>query len=111
MESPRLVSLRAKYLNSLYRHVESGTRVVYLDETWYDTHDVKCYGFQDDSGKCKMDAPVSRGKRIIIIHAGCKDGWIDGCLSLSAKQISNSSADYQQDMNAEVFEDWFLKTL
>jgi hypothetical protein len=58
-----------------------------------------------------VDAPVSRGKRIVILHAGSDKGWIEGCLLLSAKNIKNCSLDYHEDMSANVFEDWFENTL
>jgi hypothetical protein len=45
------------------------------DETWYDTHDVLKKGWVDDSGKCRLITPPSRGKRLIILHACSEHGW------------------------------------
>lgn len=81
-----------------------------MDETWYDTHNVVAKGWSDNSKKCALDTTPSSGKRIIIAHAGSENGWI-GKVLLSGKNISDSSLDYHQDMTANVFEDWFEKTL
>lgn len=51
------------------------------------------------------------GKRVIILHAGTEDGFLPGCLLISAKAIKDSSADYHQDMNSDLFETWVSKQL
>lgn len=61
-------------------------------------------GWVDNSEKCVMETPPSRGKRIIVLNAGTKDGWVPGCLLLSVKNIKSTAADYHQDMNHELFE-------
>lgn len=106
MESPRLVKHRQDYLRKIKEYRDAGREIVYLDETWFDTHDVVQYGWMDDSKKCNLSGPCSRGKRIIILHAGSKDGFIPNALLLSAKNIKQSSADYHEDMTAELFEKW-----
>lgn len=54
-----------------------------------------------------MNTPPSRGKRIIILHAGYEGGWVPGALLIAAKNIKTAAADYHQDMNADLFETWF----
>jgi hypothetical protein len=106
--SPRLLTWRTKYISKIRKYREKGRNIVYLDETWFDNHDVLLKGWMDDSGKCYLDTPVSRGKRIIIFHAGGNAGWVPKCLLLSAKNIiQDSSADYHQDMDHKLFEQWF----
>jgi hypothetical protein len=61
MESERLRVHRTKF-------------VVYLDETWFDTHEVLSKGWVDDSGKCQLNVPPARRKRVIILHTGNEDG-------------------------------------
>ncbi|KAJ8933307.1 hypothetical protein NQ318_015301 [Aromia moschata] len=81
------------------------------NETWFDTHDVVKYGWVDSSPKCALNTPCSRGKRIIILHAGSENGFVPNALLLSAKNISQSSADYHEDMTANLFEKWFSEQL
>lgn len=84
--------------------------ICYVDETWYDTHDVARQGWTDSSNKCALNVPPSKGKRIIILHAGSEDGWV-GDVLLSGKNISKCNLDYHQDMTAQLFEEWFEKSL
>jgi transposase len=104
MDSPRLINLRDNYLTRMKKYREDGKHIIYLDETWYDTHDVSKKGWQNGNNTCALNVPASRGKRIIILHAGSENGW---ALMLFAKNVINCSADYHQDMNATVFETWF----
>ncbi|XP_066150291.1 uncharacterized protein [Euwallacea fornicatus] len=48
--------------------------------------------------------PCSRGKRIIILRAGSENGFVPNGLLFSAKNISQSSADYHEDMTAQLLE-------
>ncbi|XP_063386703.1 uncharacterized protein LOC134672680 [Cydia fagiglandana] len=111
MDSPRLLNLRDQYLQEILRFRDLGKFIVFLDETWYDTHDVANKGWTKEDSNCTLDAPASRGKRIIILHAGSEDGWVDGALLLSAKNMANCSADYHEDMTAALFERWFENQL
>lgn len=111
MESARIVAWRYRYLSRLNKLRAEGCEIVYLDETWYDTHDVPKKGWDDKSCSCCLKAPVSRGKRIMILHAGSEEGWVPNCLFLSAKNIGDAKADTHDDMNAQVFEKWFEHTL
>ncbi|KAI4456620.1 monocarboxylate transporter [Holotrichia oblita] len=109
MESAILL-LRDEYLTKMKAYREEKRFICYLDETWYDTHDTIKKGWDDSTGMCSINVPVSRGKRIIIAHAGSMDGWVGEAL-LSAKNIKSSSLDYHEDMTSSLFEDWFVKKL
>ena len=82
MESARIVAWRYQYLNKLNFYRKEGHLIIYLDETWYDTHDVVSKGWDDGSCSCCLHAPVSRGKRIMILHAGSTEGWVGVSTSL-----------------------------
>lgn len=110
METPRLQKLRYDYLMAVKKYREEGRLICYLDETWYDSHDTVTKGWMDSSSMCQMDVPVSRGKRIIILHAGSEKGWTGQCL-LSGKNIKSSSLDYHEDMTSSLFEEWFCDSL
>lgn len=111
MESQRLQKLRIEYLEKINTARSENRTIIYLDETWYDTHDTPSKGWVDGSKKCYTKAPSNKGKRITILHAGSEEGWIRECLFLAAKNISDSSLDYHCDTTAEVFEDWFQNKL
>jgi hypothetical protein len=43
MESRRIAELRQEYLRKTKGYRDSNRTIIYLDETWFDTHDVvKC---------------------------------------------------------------------
>ena len=111
MESSRIVAWRQEYLRKIKEYRQSKREIVYLDETWFDTHDVVKYGWVDESDKCTLNGPCSRGKRVIILHAGSDKGFVPNALLLSAKNIKQSSADYHEDMTASLFEKWFIEQL
>jgi transposase len=107
MESQRLREWRHKYLTGIRQYRAENRPIIYLDETWFDTHDTAKKGWDDCSKKCQTKAPSNKGKRITIIHAGSENGFVPNCLLLSAKNIADSSLDYHQDTDAQLFEDWF----
>lgn len=45
MESARIVQLRQDYLRHIKQYRDEGRSIIYLDETWFDTHDVIQYGW------------------------------------------------------------------
>ena len=111
MESGRIVNLRYQFLTKIRKLRAEGYKVVYMDETWYDTHDTAREGWSDNSAKCYLNNPVSRGKRIVICHAGSEDGFVHEALFLCCADYSNAYADYHKHMDGETFEQWFRDRL
>ena len=107
MESQCILKLRQEYLQKIKECRQSNRCIIYLDETWFDTHDVVRYSWVYNSKNCCLNTPCSRGKHIIILHAGSESGFVPNAMLLSAKNIAQSSADYHQDMNVNLFEKWF----
>lgn len=57
----------------------------------------------------KNSSYTSHGKRYLVLHAGNKEGFIDGLgLILLCK---NSKTDYHGNMNHVIFKEWFKKLL
>lgn len=110
-ESAHIVRWKYDYLRTIEDYRKNGRPIIYLDETWYDTHDTRNKGWVDDSNSCKLDVPHNRGKRIIILHAGWEQGFINNALLLSAKNVKDARLDYHSDMSAELFERWFKEQL
>ena len=102
---------RWEFLRKIKKLRAEGYTPVYLDETWFDSHETVSRLLSDGSKSCSLRGPVSRGKRIVIAHAGTSNGFIPGSLHLCGKKLSDAFADYHQDMNANVFENWFLEKL
>jgi hypothetical protein len=105
MESRRIVRWRTEYLAKIGEYRRLGRNIVYLDKTWFDTHDIKNKGLSDGSSKCVLKA------RVIILHVGGNNGWVKNGLLISAKAINNCNADYHEDMAAVLFEKWMENQL
>lgn len=52
--------------------------------------------------------PSGKGKRFIITHIGSDSGFLEGGLLLFE---SKKTSDYHEEMNGEVFQEWFRKIL
>lgn len=112
MESEKIRKLRYEYLKTIQKYRDEKRPIFFLDETWYDTHDVAEKGWTDGSRKCVIDVPVSKGQRIIILNAGSAEGWVhEDTLLLSAKNIKDSKVDYHENMSSSIFENWFERKL
>ena len=67
--------------------------------------------WSDNTAKCSLSAPSSKGKRVVVCHAASSERFVSNALLLCGKQFSESCADYYDDMNTEVFERWIANTL
>ena len=56
----------------------------------------------DYSEESNLSAPVSKGKRAVIGHAGSAEGFVDNVFLLCGKNISKCYVDYHQNMNGGV---------
>ena len=74
---------------------------VYLDETWMDSGYTKqhCWKGPNCDG---IQEPLSKGQRLIIIHAGEKNGFVQNALLMY--KASSSCGDYHNEMNRPNFE-------
>lgn len=111
MESPRIRLWRCKYLDQIAAARKAGKPIVYLDETWYDTHERLSRCWTDGSPGSELKTSRVRGKRLLLLHAGGENGWVSDAFFISGKNIKDCSADYHGDMNANVFEEWFKNQL
>ena len=73
-EKPAILASRAEYLRALRRFRSQGCPVACLDETWCNEHHSVTRAWTD--GEVGLDdAPLGKGKRLIILHAGSDQGW------------------------------------
>ena len=75
MESPRIMAWRWEFLRKIRKLKAEGDTPMYLDETWFDSHETMSRLLSDGSKSCSLRGPVSRGKRIVIAHAGTSNGF------------------------------------
>jgi transposase len=111
MERNDIVASRMIFLRKMHNmRKESYPRpVIYLDETWINQNHSRQYIWQDSTSQGGLKVPIGKGSRLIICHAGsAHHGFIQ-----SAQLVfqSKSTVDYHQEMNSEVFKEWFIDLL
>ena len=68
VERQDIRSLRVKYLRVIKTHRE-GRPIVYVDGTYIHSSYTTSYAW-DDGSAAGLKAPISKGRRLIIVHAG-----------------------------------------
>lgn len=107
MERTDVVAHRIIFLRKIKKLRDEGRSIIYTDETFvHSTHSTpKCWQTKDIG----LSVPFSKGDRMIIVHAGNKNGFIPGA-SLVFKAKS-SSGDYHNEMNFDNFVKWLEERL
>ena len=113
MEKSDIVAKRHRYLREIRELTASGRPIVFLDETWVNAnHTVLSRWYDDVSGgrdSVPKEAPTGKGKRLIVLHAGYRGGFLPECACVFIGKTN--SADYHDEMNGTHFEEWFENSL
>lgn len=114
-----IILWRRDYLRKIKKYRSEGRPIYFQDETWLNEGHVKSRVWTDSEIKSKKDAflkglstglknPSGKGKRLIISHIGNEEGFLkNGELIFESK----SSGDYHQEMNGDVFLNYFKRIL
>ena len=70
MGSMKIIMCRYKYLLEIAKYRAQNCLIVYLNATWYDSHDAVKEVLTDSSKVSHLSAPVSEGQKYIICQAG-----------------------------------------
>lgn len=119
MERNDIINWRRKYLKSIRKFRSEGRPIYYLDETWLNEGHTKGKIWVDTEIIDKRQAfvqglstglknPTGKGRRLIILHIGSEDGFVNNCLLVFE---GKKSSDYHEEMNANIFEKWFSDML
>ena len=69
-----------------------------MDETWVDTHHTASHQWTSPNPSDARKIPLNKGQRFVILHAGCKAGFLPG-RALVFKTLSTDGRDYHSEMN------------
>lgn len=99
---------RVMFLRNLIKYKEEGRNIVYTDETYiHSSHTVpKCW---DDGSTNGLKTPVSKGQRLIIVHAGGARGFVTRALLIFKSGLK--TGDYHDDMNHKNYLKWLNEKL
>ena len=109
-ERPDIVKRRINYLRQIDQYRKAGKNVIYLDETWVDTHTYPKKQWIAPEGQQQRRLPAGKGQRFVILHCGGKDGFLQDC-DLVFRSKHNDGRDYHGEMNGELFQKWVEETL
>lgn len=122
VERADVVSQRHQYLREIRRARERGDHIVYLDETWVNVNHAYVGEWSENTGdsvdrllgvgcgECGRNVPSGKGKRLIVLDAGCRDvGLLPSVADVFVAK--SDSGDYHCEMNHEHFLSWWRDTL
>ena len=82
--------------------------LIYTDETWVNAHHNE-YILIDSDGTGGWRVPSGKEQRLIVLHAGGVEGWVEGADPVFRSKTN--SADYHDKMNGEHFTEWLKEQL
>ena len=101
-------ALRIKYLEKIKYFRNQGYPIVFLDETYIHAGHTASKSWTDNTSK-GLFKNISKGARLIIIHAGGDMGFIPNALLIF--KSGTKSGDYHDEMNSENYEKWLREKL
>ena len=110
-ERPDLQISRCKFLRELKDARDLGMNIIYLDETWINSHHTQPKEWVSNDGKIGRIIPAGRGRRLILLHAVDESTGFSPDCQLLFQSHSADGRDYHTEMNSTIFEDWIEHNL
>ncbi|KAH8037159.1 hypothetical protein HPB51_008841 [Rhipicephalus microplus] len=120
LERDDIITWRRRYLRTIRQLRAQKRPIYYLDETWVNAGHTKDKVWEDANITTREEAfrqglttglraPSGKGGRLILLHAGSEDGFLNSaCLLFRA---AKRSGDYHTEMDGPRFEKWFGEQL
>lgn len=99
---------RILYLKAIKKYRHEGRPIVYTDESYAHSSHTKSKAWSDGSAK-GLKCPISKGQRIVMLHAGSEAGFVPNTLLMF--KSGNKTGDYHDDMNFSNYEKWLRTKL
>ena len=110
LEQQHVIAQRHKYLQAIRKlRRDNDYDIIYTDETWVNSHHTNDYIWLDKDGSGGWKVPSGKGTRLIVVHAGDVEGWVDGADLVFLSKTN--SADYHDEMNSEHYMEWLTEQL
>lgn len=108
IEKSEIREMRLKYLRTVEGYRIEGRPIIFMDETYVHSSHSKDKAWSDDSNS-GLKTPISKGQRLIIVHAGSENGFVPN--SLLMFKSGTKTGDYHDDMNYSNYEKWVRSRL
>ncbi|MFV2058927.1 MAG: transposase [Thiohalomonadales bacterium] len=114
-EKDYVVVARQAYLRKMRSNREPGSKnsiirsEIYLDESYINKNHSNDFIWYSSEDGPWVQKPTGKGERLIIMNAISQHGWVP-----NAKLVFKSTrktGDYHGQMNAEIFQKWFVEKL
>ncbi|KAJ8736946.1 hypothetical protein PYW07_000217 [Mythimna separata] len=105
IEQPNITVWRKKYLTQIRNYRTQNRNIYFLDETYINAghHASKCWQSSSEPG---IHADIGKGRRLVILHAGCRNGLLDLDDALTIFKSDARTGDYHGDMSGPTFYKW-----
>jgi len=102
-----IVCWRQKYLEYIRYYRSCGRQIYYLDESWINVEETS--KSVDNTIQSGQKNPSAKRKKLIAVHIGSSDGFVDGgLLTFESKDNSNHNHD---EIDHDTFYEWFSSIL
>lgn len=108
IEKSEIREKRITYLQSVKKFRSEGRPIVYMDESYVCSDHVSGKMWSDGSSNV-LHTPVSKGERLIIVHAGGEQGFVPNALAMW--KAGKKSGDYHDNMNNTNYINWVTNQL
>ncbi|XP_046674540.1 uncharacterized protein LOC124363336 [Homalodisca vitripennis] len=108
METQDVAYKRFVYLGKIQEYRKEKRPIVFTDESYIDSAHVSGKGWSDDSN-AGVAAPLSKGERLIFLHAGGEMGFVKNCLTMWRANIK--TGDYHDNVNGKMYFKWLTEKL
>ena len=108
IETSNIRLQRIEYLRKIRKYRQEGRPIVYTDESYVDSSHSTTKAWSDGPTE-GLKKPISKGQRVVIVHAGSEAGFIPNAL-LTFK-AGTKTGDYHDNMNYENYEKWLRTQL
>ncbi|XP_046428166.1 uncharacterized protein LOC124183570 [Neodiprion fabricii] len=108
IEKTNIRFLRIEFLQKIKKFREEGRPIIYTDESYVDSSHASTKAWTDGSTQ-GLKKPISKGQRLVIVHAGSENGFVPNALLLF--KAGTRSGDYHDNMNYENYEKWLRSRL
>jgi len=112
-EKDEIIALRQQYLRRMKSNRDKkGNPIkseIYLDESYVNKNHSNDFVWYSGEDGPWIHKPTGKGERLIIINAMSSEGWINNAKLVF--QSTRKTGDYHGQMNAKLFQKWFLEKL
>jgi transposase len=108
IEKNDIRALRISYLEKIKYFRSQNQPIIFLDETYLHSGHTSSKNWTDESTK-GLFPNISKGQRLIMVHAGGDMGFIPNCLLIF--KSGTKTGDYHSEMNAQNYGKWLEEKL